>query len=305
MNRCLVTGASGLLGLNLCLQIFPKYEVLGISNSISLSNPPFQVVKRNLRDLKEIKNLIDQFKPDVIFHCAAMANIDQCEINPELAFQINTELPGEIAYLSKVNGIKLIHISTDAVFDGQVGNYSEEDPPNPLGIYAKSKLEGENLVIANNPDALIARVNFYGFSITGKRSLSEFFLNNLIENKTMMGFTDVFFCPLIVNDLIDLLICMLKMDLSGVFHTLSSESVSKYQFGAMLAEKFSLDCNLIKPVSVKDSGLVATRSLNLNLQTQKLSDAIGKELPDQKSGIERLFKLYKEGYAVNIKNLQM
>ena len=304
MTRCLVTGASGLLGLNLCLQFSPEFEVFGVSNTISLSNLPFQIIKKNLEEPDAIKNIFDQYKPDIIFHCAAMANIDQCELNPDLTFRINAELPGEIAYLTKIKGIKLVHISTDAVFDGQKGNYSEDDQPNPLGVYAKSKLDGENYVSANNPEALIARVNFYGYSITGKRSLSEFFLNNLLENKSMLGFTDVFFCPLIVNDLVDVLHEMIKADLCGIYHTLSCESLSKYEFGCMIAERFSLDSDLIKPVSVYESGLFATRSLNLTLQTQKLSSALDKKLPDQLSGINRLFKLYQEGYAEKIRNFQ-
>ncbi|NTW44786.1 MAG: nitrous oxide-stimulated promoter family protein, partial [Anaerolineaceae bacterium] len=244
MTRCLVTGASGLLGLNLCLQFSPTFEVFGVSNTISLSSLPFQTTKKSLEEPEAIENIIDQYKPDIIFHCAAMANIDQCEENPELTFRINAELPGKIAYLSKRKGIKLVHISTDAVFDGQKGNYTEDDQPNPLGVYAKSKLEGENYVSENNPEALIARVNFYGYSITGKRSLSEFFLNNLLDNKSMLGFTDVFFCPLIVNDLVDLLHEMINADLCGIYHTLSCESLSKY------AEKRLLSCMYgeIKPV---------------------------------------------------------
>lgn len=303
MSRYLVTGASGLLGLNLCLQVASQVDVIGITNDVSLVNTPFPVIKKNLAEFNEIENLINRYKPDVIFHCAAMANIDQCESNPELAFRVNAELPGELARYSQKMGIKLVHISTDAVFDGHKGNYVETDPPAPLGVYAKSKLEGENLVTANNPDAIVARVNFYGFSISGKRSLSEFFLNNLMSQKQMMGFTDVYFSPLLVNDLVDLLIQITNKNLSGIYHTLSCESLSKYQFGCMLAEKFSLDKNLIKPVSVQDSDLIATRSLNLTLNTQKISSALGTALPDQKSGIDRLFSLYQEGYAEKIKNL--
>ena len=86
-------------------------------------------------------------------------------------------------------------------------------------MYAKTKLAGENLVKDNNQDAIIARVNFYGYSVTGQRSLSEFFLNNLLNKKPMMGFTDVCFCPLLVNDLVDVLLEMVSVDLKGIFHT--------------------------------------------------------------------------------------
>ncbi|PKN88668.1 MAG: hypothetical protein CVU46_00225 [Chloroflexi bacterium HGW-Chloroflexi-8] len=303
MSRFLVTGASGLLGLNLCMQISSKSEVFGIVNEVSLENTPFRVIKKNLLDLNEIKFLIDSINPDTIVHCAAMANIDKCESQPGLAYRINAELPGEIARLSQKLGIKLVHISTDAVFDGVKGNYSETDVPNPLGVYAKTKLAGENLVKDNNLDAIIARVNFYGYSVTGQRSLSEFFLNNLLNKKPMMGFTDVYFCPLFVNDLVDVLLEMVSVDLKGIFHTLSSESLSKYDFGCRIAKCFNLDQNLIKPVSVNDSNLQATRSLNLTLQTQKLSSMLNRKLPDQQTGINHLFSLYKDGYPETIKAL--
>ena len=211
--------------------------------------------------------------------------------------------PGKLHGCLKNSVLKLVHISTDAVFDGIHGNYSETDLPNPLGVYAKTKLTGEDLVKDNNLDAIIA-VNFYGCSVTGHRSLSEFFLNNLLRKKPMMGFTDVYFCPLLVNDLVDILLDMVTADLKGIFHTLSSESLTKYDFGSRIANRFNLDQNLIKPVSVMESELKATRSLNLNLQTQKLSSVLNRSLPDQQTGINRLFALYKDGFPETIKALK-
>ncbi|MBA3072119.1 MAG: sugar nucleotide-binding protein, partial [Anaerolineae bacterium] len=90
-----------------------------------------------------------------------------------------------------------------AVFDGEVGNYTENDMPNPLSVYSLTKLRGENAVLAANPQALVLRVNFYGWSISGKRSLAEYFVNNLAEQKLLKGFADVVFCPMMVLDLAD------------------------------------------------------------------------------------------------------
>ena len=148
-----------------------------------------------------------------------------------MAQQINAEMPGSIAVLCKKKGIQLTHISTDAVFDGKMGDYTEEDPPNPLSVYARTKLEGERTVAAEYPNAIIARVNFYGFSLSGKRSLAEFFLNNLIDKKQVNGFVDVMFSPLYVTDLVDTLVKMIEKELSGLYHVVSPESLSKYAFG--------------------------------------------------------------------------
>ena len=94
-----------------------------------------------------------------------------------------------------------MHVSTDAVFDGQAAATTEQDTPNPLSIYARTKLDGERGVAEANPDAIIARVNLYGWSLSGRRSLAEFFFNNLSAGKRVKGFTDVYFCPLLANDL--------------------------------------------------------------------------------------------------------
>jgi dTDP-4-dehydrorhamnose reductase len=111
-----------------------------------------------------------------------------------------------------------------------------------------------------------------------------------------MGFTDVFFCPLLVNDLADIFIKMLEKDLSGLYHVVSSESLSKYDFGFRLAQRFSLDSGLINPTSVTQSGLKASRSPNLTLRSDKLATALGESLPKLSTGLDKLYTLYQQGY---------
>jgi dTDP-4-dehydrorhamnose reductase len=184
-------------------------------------------------------------------------------------------------------GAVMLHISTDAVFDGVQGDYAEDDRTNPLNVYAATKLRGEQAVLAANPAAMVARVNFYGWSISGQRSLAELFYNQLSAGKTMFGFTDVFFCPLQVELLGEVLLRMAQIELSGVFHTVSSETLSKYDFGCRVAHLFGLDASLIQPVSWKDAGLKAVRSPNLNLRTARLAAALGQPLPGQSAGLDR------------------
>ena len=118
-------------------------------------------------------------------------------LNLRNAQRINAEMPGKLAAVCKKKKIRLIHISTDAVFDGKMGDYTEEDIPNPLSVYARTKIEGEHLVAAENPEAIIARVNFYGFSLSGKRSLAEFFLNSLRSGTSGKWFCRCDVLPLI------------------------------------------------------------------------------------------------------------
>ena len=196
-----------------------------------------------------------------------------------------------------------MHISTDAVFDGKKGDYSEEDKPNPLSVYARTKLAGEQTVMATNPRAIVARVNLFGWSLTGKRSLAEWFINNLSEGNPLMGFTDVYFCPLLANDLAKLLIDMLERDLQGLYHVVSSECISKHEFGVRLAKWFELDHTLIKPTPVSQSGLVAQRSLNLSMKSDKLAVDLDEAPPDLDSSLERFHDQYLNGYPQFIRNL--
>jgi dTDP-4-dehydrorhamnose reductase len=198
----------------------------------------------------------------------------------------------------------MMHISTDSVFDGLRGEYAEDDSPNPLGVYSRTKLDGELAVAEANPNAIIARVNLYGWSLPGNRSLAEFFFNNLSHGKQVMGFTDVFFCPLLANDLADIFVKMLERNLSGLYHVVSSESLSKYGFGMRLAHRFSLDGGLINPTSVSHSGLKATRSPNLTLRSDKLAGALGESLPRLSTGLDKLFSLYQQGYPQMLRSLQ-
>ena len=271
--RILVTGASGLLGLNLCLHLAEVHRVFGALHSQKLIDPPFQTLVSDLSNDRSLESLLKKSRPDLLIHCAAMANVDACESHPEEAHRINADMPGNLADLCKKKGIRFIHISTDAVFDGKMGDYSEEDTPNPLSIYARTKLEGEHLVAAEYSCAIIARVNFYGYSLSGKRSLSEFFLNNLKSGKSVNGFVDVMFCPLYVTDLVDTLMAMVVKELEGLYHVVSPESLSKYAFGVKIAEKFGLDKNLIQPKSVTEGGLLAARSPRLTLKIDKLKEA--------------------------------
>jgi dTDP-4-dehydrorhamnose reductase len=296
VTRYLITGASGLLGLNLALRLAAEHEVTGVIHQPELEGTPFEVLVTDLSQPGEGEWVLEQCLPEVIIHCAAVAIVDDCEKDPARAMSVNGDLPGQLARMAMELGARFIHISTDAVFDGVKGGYTEEDAPNPLSTYARTKLAGEIAVMAENPDALIARVNFFGWSLHGNRSLAEFFYNNLSAGKEVNGFTDVIFSPLLVQDLVEVLLQMEEKQLSGLYHTVGSQKISKYEFGRKLAEKFGFDPDLVKPISVKEAGLGAVRSPNLNLDTSKLVDELGNSLPDADSGLDKYHDLWKNGY---------
>ena len=302
--KLLVTGASGLLGINLAIEMMDEHEVVGIDRG-KLKSAPFQVIKADILKRDEINSILDTINPDWFINCAALANLEKCEEDPAQARILNTDLPGELAGACAKRNIPFIHLSTDSVFDGtKAGIYTEEDAPNPPGVYSQTKLDGERAVGQVNRRAIIARVNFYGWSLGAKRSLPEFFVNNLSEGKNVNGFTDVIFCPMWVNHLAQTLVEMLERDLHGLYHVVGAQAMNKYQFGVEVARKFGLRESLISPQSVESSSLTAKRSHNLHLSVHKLSTALGHELPEFSTGLDGFYTQFQHGYPQKIRSYQ-
>jgi dTDP-4-dehydrorhamnose reductase len=302
--RLLITGASGLLGINLAMEAMREHEVIGVDRG-KLKSAPFQVLKADILKMDDINSSLDVTNPNWMVNCAALANLEKCEADPLQARNLNTDLPGELATVCAKRNIHFVHISTDSVFDGtREGAYTEEDEPSPPGMYSQTKLDGERAVGQVNPQAIIARVNFYGWSLGGRRSLSEFFVNNLSEDKKVNGFTDVIFCPIWVNHLSRLLIEMLKKDLHGLYHVVGAEAMSKYQFGVEVARTFGLRESLISPQSVLSSDLTAKRSHNLWLSTHKLSTDLGREIPSFSTGLDGFYTQFQQSYPQKIRGYQ-
>jgi len=302
--RILITGASGLLGLNLCLMKFDGHTIVGADRG-KLHGTPFELIPADLTQPGAVSRLIEVARPDAIIHTAANANVDACEADPNGARHLNAEIPGMLAEACTKSAIRFIHISTDAVFDGMkpnAGIYTEEDTPNPLSIYAQTKLDGEKAVLSANAGAAVARVNFFGWSLSAKRSLSEFFYNNLSTSQKANGFTDVYFCPMFVGDLAVTLVRMFDKNLSGLYHVVGSEALNKYDFGQRIARQFGFDTGLVNPISVEESGLKAKRSHNLRLSVHKLSTALGGSIPGVSTGIAQFYTQHQQGYPQKMRS---
>jgi len=286
------------------MEAMREHEVIGVDRG-KLKSAPFRVVNADFLRTKEIDSILDSTQPDWLINCAALANLEECEEYPDRARILNTEMPRELATVCAQRNIKFIHISTDAVFDGaKASAYTEDDEPNPLGVYSQTKLDGERAALESNPNVIVARVNFFGWSLSNRRSLGEFFVNNLSEGKNVNGFTDVIFCPMWVNHLARTLIAMLEKNLHGLYHVVGAQAMSKYQFGVEVARKFGLRESLIEPKSVEGSGLTAPRSHNLWLSIHKLSTDLGREIPAFSTGLDGFYTQFQQGYPQKIRSYQ-
>jgi dTDP-4-dehydrorhamnose reductase len=304
MTRILIPGASGLLGINLAMEAMGEHEVIGVDRG-KLRSAPFRVFSTTTLNRSAINSILDDAQPDWLINCAALANLEECEEHPELATVLNVDLPAQLANACAERGIRFVHISTDSVFDGEKNDpYTEEDIPNPLSLYSQTKLDGEHATFSENPDAIIARVNMFGWSLPGRRSLGEFFFNNLSDGRNVNGFTDVLFCPMLVNITARLLLEMLEKNLSGLYHVVGAQAMNKYQFGREVARTFGLNESLIIPKSVEASELTVRRSHNLWLSTHKLSTALGHEIPAFSTGLAEFYTQFQQGYPQKIRSYQ-
>jgi len=299
-RKILITGASGLLGNNLAYYFKDKYEVFGTYCLHPVNIQGIRTQKADIFSESQFKKIIDDFKPDIIIHCVALTNIDQCESDHELTDYIN--IFGTKVVVESINSeeIKLIYISSDSVYDGVSGNFSETNDVNPQNYYGISKYKGE-LEALKRDNSLILRTNFFGWNIQQKYSLGEWIFHELSESKEIQGFEDVFFSSIYTFDMAKILDNALEFNLTGVFNCGSQTSLSKYEFALHIAKYFGLDGSLIKPVSIDDFYLKAKRGKNLTLNVNKLKEALNHNLPLINESIESFCSDYVCGIPHKIR----
>ncbi len=303
MAKVLITGASGLLGANLVLDAAQGHQVVAVYHRHPIDLAGVEALRADLSRPGVAQRLISAADPDWVVHCAAATNVDACERDPETAFRLNRDMAAYVAEAAWDARARLIHVSTDAVFDGERGGYVEEDDANPATVYGRSKLAGEQAVLQAHPEAAVVRTNIFGWNAQPKRGLAEWFLANLEAGQSCTGFTDVRISPILVNDLGDLMFEMLRRGVGGVFHAGGGECLSKYEMGVRLAKAFGLNPELIRPGSVAQADLVAPRGRRLCLDSGKLAVILGVELPAFEDGLRRFRLQREEGYRERLRAL--
>lgn len=303
MARILVTGASGLLGSNLCLTLARRQPVLAGFHRHGLHLDGVEPVWIDVTDRTCLEALIRRVRPDWIVHCAAQAQVDECQIHPEEAFRLNAQATADLASVAEKAGSRLVYISTDAVFDGLRGMYSEEDPVRPINVYAQSKWMGEQSVRQILPQRhLIIRTSMYGWNAQPKQSLAEWMLGCLEQGKSFPGFQDVYFSPLLVNDLSDLIAEMIDQRIQGTYHVGGSQRCSKYAFARLLCETFGYSPQQVRPSSSEEASLQAPRPKEISLNVEKVSRLLGRTLPNVQEGLRRFRVLREEGFAQRLRS---
>ena len=280
----LVTGANGFLGANLGLALKNRARRVGAVRKEAKPDGLFdQYVSLDLLDQGSLVKAIEQLRPDVVVHAAAMASHEACEADPDRAFQVNAMASEALARATQDIGSRFVLISTDAVFDGSQGMYRESDATSPTSVYGRTKVEAEKRVTAVT-DPLIIRTNFFGWSPTGRRSILEFFVNALSAGEPVRGFTDFTTSSAYVLTLADALWTLSTRETTGIVHLTSPDVMTKYAFGVAVAKEFGLDPDLITP-SISD--IYPPREGNISLDVSFVQSLLGDALPTMRAGIQR------------------
>lgn len=300
-KKMLVTGASGMLGNNLAYYFREKYEVIGLYNSHAVNIYGVQTQRADIFFMDYFNKIVTDLNPDVLIHCVALTDVDRCEFDQQLADDLNVEATRTVVDNIKDRGTKLIYISSDSVYDGGRGNFTEEDQVSPQNYYGASKYKGE-LETLKIKNSLVFRTNFFGWNIQDKHSLGEWILHELSNGKPIQGFSDVFFSSIYTFDFAEIMDIAIDLDLTGVFNCGSSTSISKYEFAMRIAERFNLDKSLVKSISIDDFALKARRGKNLTLSVEKLTRATNHTPPSINESIEAFYKDSARGLPKKIKN---
>jgi len=303
MTQILITGGSGLLALNWALDKRAQDVVtLGIHRK-NVSLPGINTCLLSLDSVDKIQRVFDDIKPNIVIHTAGLTNIEGCEANPDLAYYTNVELAKNVANACLSNEVSLVHISTDHLFSGDMRMVDEHQQVAPLNTYGRTKAEAEYHVLNIYPETLIVRTNFYGWGPRFKLSFSDVIIDSLRSNNALYLFQDVFYTPILIETLVNAVHDLLNQKVSGIFHVVGDERISKFEFGLEVAELFNLDTGLIKKGKLQDQHKLTRRPKDMSLSNQKVTSVLGRNLGGAKEQLLRLQQQEMLGLVKEIKNL--
>ena len=273
-KKVLITGGSGLLAMNWASTLRYDIEVCLLTHLQKVNMPGVKSEIVNLEDLESIKKIFIDFNPDVVVNTVGLTNVDECESFPDKAKLTNTTIACNLAKIAHLTKKKFVHISTDHLFAGENPLVDENEITTPLNVYAKTKVDAESCVFQEEPTALVIRTNFYGCGHKNRQSFSDWIIKSLTEGESIVAFDDVYFTPILIDDLVRSVMELIKINTSGIINIVGNERISKYKFATTLAKVFNLDESLIKKGRAKDVQFNAARPKDMSLSNQKLIQLI-------------------------------
>ncbi|MEX0602734.1 MAG: SDR family oxidoreductase [Bacteroidota bacterium] len=280
MKRILICGSNGLLGQRLALMLegHTEYEVLHTSRNRSFvfDHRLFDYTQLDIARKGDVKSLVSSFHPHVILNAAGATNVDWCESHREEAWAVNVVGVEHLIEAARKVGAHLVNVSTDYVFDGKAGPYSEDDRVHPISYYGKTKLAGENALRSSGiPYAICRTIVLYGSAIGANTCFPLWVVNSLKKQLRIRCVTDQISNPTYVADLALAMVRIMELGRQGVFHICGSERISRYDFALRAAEIFGCDTSLIDPITSAELSQAAPRPLVTGFITLKAEAELG------------------------------
>lgn len=272
--RVLITGSGGLLGSKLAeLATASGHKVYSLDNSHPCTYG--EPVRVDITDPTAVGKVFADATPDVVFHTASITDVDLCETNPELAMKVNGEATGSISKACQETGGYLVYVSTDYVFDGMRGQYSEEDKPAPINSYGKSKLFGEEEMARYCSRGCIARTSvLYGWGRSYRPNFATWVHSKLAANEHVRVVRDQFASPTLNTHLARMLLEVAERRIQGILHVAGSTRISRYEFAVMIAKQFGFNKNLLTPVEAEATSWKARRPFDSSLNVSKAQELL-------------------------------
>lgn len=291
MLKILITGASGFLGSNLVKKLKNKYELLNWYHHQSL--PAENIQKIDLSNTSIIQSKLDKIRPEIIIHTAAISKPAMCANNPVKAELVNVTASGEIAQWCLQNSARLIFTSTDMVYSGHKSQYTEDDNLDPLNKYGATKAEAENIITEICKNFTILRLALmYGRGAFDREYSSEWLERDLekqqhdVSSEKIGLYSDQYRNMISVKNVADVIAEMISSEFTGVLNIGGPDSISRYDFGKLLAKKLNYSENLIKPVKFSKIDSEIDSPLNVTLNIKKAQYCLDVELLSVNQGLD-------------------
>jgi dTDP-4-dehydrorhamnose reductase len=294
LSKILITGANGLLG-QAVVTVFSResdFELILTSVEPELfvdSNKSLSYEQLDITLKENVKKTVKKYNPDIIVNCAAFTDVDKSEFERELCWKLNADAVKNLIIASRISGAKIIHISTDYVFDGKNGPYTENASPNPVSFYGRSKLAGENALTTSGIDFVIVRtIVLYGIGIKVKSNFALWLIKELSANKPVNIVTDQTGNATISDDLAYGILKCAELDVYGIYNIAGKDIISRLEFTYNLCDVFGFDKSLVNPILTADLKQPAPRPLKSGLITLKAETEFGFKPMDSKEGLRLL-----------------
>ena len=289
MKNILITGGTGLFGINFYKQFYQKYNLFLIGNrKKKIINTKIYYI--DLFDLRKINLFCRKNKIDTIIHAAAMTNIEDCQKNKKKCFKTNVSLTKLLNKFCNINKIKFVFISTDQIFNKNKPFKSELLKSNPCNYYGYTKSAAEKAVLNDNLDSLVIRTNFFGYGTKYRKSFSDWIIFNIKKNIKINVFDDIYFNPLYLRSLNIYLINLIKLKSKGIFNLVSDKKISKFEFAIKIASAFKLNNKFIVKSKFLLKKNLVKRPRDMTLSNKKLKKKLGLKSINMQKQIKNMLK---------------